>query len=312
LFRDIKRLRAILTNPEMPVQIVIAGKAHPKDHPGKALIREIVQLSREADLYKRIVFLEDYDIQVGRELVQGVDLWLNNPRHGWFDEAYEHSGGWAIGDREPYSEDQDEIHASAIYSLLENEVVPMYYKDREEGVPEEWMKRVKLSLKNLSERFNAQRMLADYRSQLYLPAHRVYTGIQADGFDSVRERARWTSRVHDVWPQVSFKSFGPEVPATLTSGRPMPLHVSVDLAGLSPEDVRVEAVIGRVSGSGQLEQTEVLTLKHIEINGGEHVFGREFLPMQTGRLGFSVRISPNHSDDPLTRPCNSLIKWGID
>ena len=141
------------------MQIVIAGKAHPKDHPGKMLIREIVQLSRDPELLRHIVFLEDYGIQVARELVQGVDLWLNNPRRGeeacgtsgmkagingvlnlsildgWFDEAYEISGGWAIGDREPYSEDQDEIHARAIYSLLENEIVPLYYDRDEEGVP---------------------------------------------------------------------------------------------------------------------------------------------------------------------------------
>ena len=142
------RLKKILTTRDMPVQIVIAGKAHPKDHPGKTSIREIVQLSRDPELAKHIVFVEDYGIEVARELVQGVDLWLNNPRRGeeacgtsgmkagingvlnlsildgWFDEAYEISGGWAIGDREPYSEDQDEIHARAIYSILENEIVP--------------------------------------------------------------------------------------------------------------------------------------------------------------------------------------------
>ena len=151
----------------MPVQVLIAGKAHPKDHPGKQLIREIVQLSRDPQFAKHIVFVEDYDIMVGREMYQGVDLWLNNPRRGeeacgtsgmkaglngklnlsildgWFDEAYEYSGGWAIGDREPYSEDQDEIHATAIYSLLENEIVPMYYRGREEGVPKAWMHRMK-------------------------------------------------------------------------------------------------------------------------------------------------------------------------
>src|SRR4029079_16389638 len=165
LFRDVNRLKKILTNPDMPVQVVIAGKAHPKDHPGKTLIREIVQLSRDPNLSKRLVFLEDYGIEVARDMVQGVDLWLNNPRRGeeacgtsgmkagingilnlsildgWFDEAYEISGGWAIGDRVTYADDQDEYHASAIYSLLENEIVPMYFSGREDGVPEEWIRR---------------------------------------------------------------------------------------------------------------------------------------------------------------------------
>ncbi len=142
LFRDVDRLKRILNNPQMPVQIVVAGKAHPKDHPGKTLIREIVNLSRDPEISKRLIFVEDYGMQVARELVQGVDLWLNNPRRGeeacgtsgmkaamngvlnlsildgWFDEAYDYSGGWAIGDREEYNEEQDDIHASDIYSKL--------------------------------------------------------------------------------------------------------------------------------------------------------------------------------------------------
>ena len=169
LFRDVERLKRILLNKDMPVQIVIAGKAHPKDQPGKSFIREIVQLSRDPELWKHVVFVEDYDMKVARELVQGVDVWLNNPRRGeeacgtsgmkaaingvlnlsildgWFDEAYENSGGWAIGEREPYSDDQDALHASAIYSLLENEIVPMFYEQREQ-TPREWMRRVKQSL----------------------------------------------------------------------------------------------------------------------------------------------------------------------
>jgi len=151
LFRDVTRLKKLLNNPKMPVQIVIAGKAHPKDHPGKTLIREIVNLSRDPEVSKRLIFVEDYSIQVAREMVQGADLWLNTPRRGeeacgtsgmkasmngvlnfsvldgWFDEAYEVSGGWAIGDRVPYAEDQDDLHASTIYSTLENEIVPLYY-----------------------------------------------------------------------------------------------------------------------------------------------------------------------------------------
>ena len=147
LFRDVERLKKILCDAERPVQIIIAGKAHPRDQPGKSFIREIVQLSRDPDLWKHIVFVEDYDMKVARELVQAVDLWLNTPRRGeeacgtsgmkaalngvlnlsvldgWFDEAWEMSGGWAIGDREPYSDEQDAIHASNIYYLLEREIV---------------------------------------------------------------------------------------------------------------------------------------------------------------------------------------------
>ncbi len=333
LFRDIERLKRLLTNPERPVQIVIAGKAHPRDLPGKTLIREIVQLSRAPEIAKHIVFVEDYSIEVAREMVQGVDLWLNTPRRGeeacgtsgmkagvngvlnlsildgWFDEGYEISGGWAIGDREAYSEDQDEIHARAIYSILENEIVPMYYQDREGGVPVDWMRRVKQSLKHLSHQFNSGRMVGEYLSQLYEPAHQAFLEISHDCFQPAHQRADWNQRVHQVWDSVGFVEIGPGPDVSVLTGVPIPLRAVVNLAGLSPSDVRVEAVVGRIGVNGNLEETQVMSLPAVEQNGTGYVFLKEFVPHQTGRLGYSLRISPNHYDDPLTRPCNSLLKW---
>ena len=336
LFRDIDRLKRLLTNRDTPVQIVIAGKAHPKDLPGKTLIREIVQLSRNPEIAKHIVFLEDYSIQVGRELVQGVDLWLNNPQRGeeacgtsgmkagingvlnlsildgWFDEAYEISGGWAIGDRELYSEDQDEIHARAIYSILENEIVPLYYAGREEGVPVEWIRRMKMSLMNLSPQFNCQRMVGEYMSQLYEPAHQAYLDVSAAGYTPARDRAKWNNAVQVVWDKVRFVEMGSGPDGSVLTGKPVPIRVVMDLAGLTPKDVRVEAVVGRVGVSGNLEETQVMTLPPLEQIASGYIFMKEFVPHQTGRLGYSLRVSPNHYDDPLTRPCNSLLKWGAD
>src|SRR5271170_6876792 len=336
LFRDIERLKRLLTNPDRPVQIVIAGKAHPRDLPGKTLIREIVQLSRAPEIAKRIVFVEDYSIEVARELVQGVDLWLNTPRRGeeacgtsgmkagmngvlnlsildgWFDEGYEISGGWAIGDREPYSEDQDEIHARAIYSILENEIVPMYYQDREGGVPVEWLRRVKQSLMHLSHQFNSGRMVGEYLAQLYEPAHQGYLDVSHDCFQPARDRARWNQKVHEVWDRVGFVQIGPGPDVSVLTGLPIPVRAVVNLAGLSPKDVRVEAVVDRIGVNGNLEETQVMTLPAVEQAGNEYVFLKEFVPHQTGRLGYSLRISPNHYDDPLTRPCNSLLKWSSD
>jgi starch phosphorylase len=336
LFRDVARLKRLITNTDRPVQIVIAGKAHPKDHPGKTLIREIVQLSRDPAISKRLVFLEDYGIEVARDMVQGVDLWLNNPRRGeeacgtsgmkagingvlslsildgWWDEAYEISGGWAIGERVPYSEDQDEYHASAIYSLLENEIVPMYYGGREDGFPEEWVRRMKQCLRNISPMFNCQRMLGEYIEKMYEPAHRAYADIRRDGFATARERVRWNEGVHQVWNGVRFLELGPGPDASVISGSPIPMRTVVDLAGLSPSDVRVEAVVGRVGITGQLEETQILRLPPIEQRGSAYVFQKEFVPRQTGRLGYALRVSPNHDENPLTRPCNSLLKWGMD
>ncbi len=333
IFRDKARLLKILTNPAMPVQIIIAGKAHPKDNPGKQFIREIAQLSREPEFSRHIVFVEDYDIEVGRELVQGVDLWLNNPRRGeeacgtsgmkaalngtlnfsildgWFDEAFEVSGGWAIGDRDSYSADLDEIHASAIYSLLENDILPMYYRGREEGVPHAWIQRVKQSLMNLSPMFNCQRMLYDYATRLYEPAHAACLKVRRDDYQFSREKAAWQGRVERSWSNVRIHHDGDGPGRCVLTGTPISLRALLELGALTPDDVRVEAVVGRVSPDGGLRDTTVVSLPCTGQADGRYLFGREFVPHQTGRLGYTLRVSPNHCDDPLTRPCNSPVKW---
>jgi glycogen phosphorylase len=332
LFRDVDRLKRILLNKDMPVQVVIAGKAHPKDQPGKSFIREIVQLSRDPDLWKHLVFVEDYDMKVARELVQAVDLWLNTPRRGeeacgtsgmkvaingvlnlsildgWFDEAYEHSGGWAIGEREPYSEDQDALHASAIYYLLENEIVPMFY-ERKEQTPREWIRRVKQSLMYTSPNFDCRRMVREYMNELYDPAHSQHVRLVQSDFRLIHEKAEWNSRIREVWDRVRFVEAGPGPGGTVMSGKPVPVRAAIDLAGLKPHDVRVEVVVGRVDNNGNLEDTEVLVLPPIESQGQVAIFEKDVVPERTGRLGYALRVSPNHFDDPLTRPCSSLLKW---
>ena len=332
LFRDLPRLKRILTNAKMPVQIVIAGKAHPLDIPGKTLIREIVKYSQDPDLAKCVIFVEDYSLQVAREMVQGVDVWLNTPRRGeeacgtsgmkagingnlnlsildgWFDEAAEESGGWVIGDRDPYSVDRDDAHAAGIYSVLENEIGPMFYEGREQGVPVEWMRRVKQSLKSVSANFNCQRMVMEYATQLYEPAHLGYERIRRDHFAFSREHVRWHKEVSAKWPNVKFVDFGLGI-ENVSAGSSVPMRASLDLAGLTPTDVRVEAVVGRVGPHGELEETQVLTLAPAGQQESTFMFGRDFAPFTTGRLGYALRVSPNHCDDPLNRPCNALLKW---
>src|SRR5580700_4376069 len=242
LFRDVERLKQILLNKDMPVQIVIAGKAHPKDQPGKSYIREVVQLSRDPELWKHVVFVEDYDMKVAREMVQGVDLWLNTPRRGeeacgtsgmkagingvlnlsvldgWYDEAYEYSGGWAIGERETYWEEQDNIHSSAIYYLLENEIVPLYYAQTEGGSSSEWVRRMKESLMNLTPQFDARRMVDDYSRKLYDPSHANWMWMEGGNFEEARSRARWNARVREVWPLVRFVEMGQAPSGPVMSG----------------------------------------------------------------------------------------------
>ncbi|MDP8990971.1 MAG: alpha-glucan family phosphorylase, partial [Acidobacteriota bacterium] len=318
VFRDLPRLKRILTNAAMPVQIVIAGKAHPKDIPGKTLIREIVQLSRDPELPGKVVFVEDYGIEVASEMVQGVDLWLNTPRRGeeacgtsgmkagingvlslsildgWFDEAAEDSGGWAIGNRDPYSPDRDEAHAAAIYSLLENEIVPMYYEARDEDVPTRWMERVKQCIRHVSAHYNCQRMIDDYHTQLYQPAHRAWESMARDTFAAARQHTVWGQQVKQLWPQVRFLEASAGPGAAVSAGASLPLRARIDLAGLSATDVRVEALVGKIGPQGELEEAQVVTLDPQEQQGTAFLFGRQFSPLTTGRLGFSVRVTPNH------------------
>ena len=333
LFRDVDRLRRILCHAERPVQIVIAGKAHPRDQPGKTFIREIAQLARDPQLWKHIVFVEDYDMKIARELVQGVDLWLNTPRRGeeacgtsgmkagingvlnlsvldgWFDEGYEVSGGWAIGDRERYSEDQDAIHASNIYYLLENEIVPLYYGQTEAGLSSEWVRRMKESLMNLTPQFDARRMVDEYSRKLYDPSHSNWMWMEGGNFEEARSRAAWNARVSDLWPQVRFVEMGPSPETPVMSGEPIHVRAQLNLAGLKPEDVRVECLIGPIGTGGNLENAEVISMSGSRLDGEMAVFEREIIPEQTGRLGYAIRVSPNHDDNPLTRPVTSLLKW---
>ncbi len=332
LFRDLDRLQRILTNARRPVQILIAGKAHPADMPGKTLIRDIIHYASNPDLQHRVFFVEDYGIQVARELVGGVDIWLNTPRRGeeacgtsgmkagmngvlnlsipdgWFDEAAEQSGGWSIGSRDEYSPERDDSHAASVYSLLENEIVPLYYEGREHGMPVEWMRRVKQCMKYLSGQFNCQRMIEEYRDHLYIPAHTAFDAIRAGAFELSRDRVRWTHRVAEAWSQVRFQScsLGSE---GVSTGVPLPLVAEVDLGPLEPRDVRVEALVGRVSATGDLEDPQLVLLAPSDRHGTVWTFTQQYQPKATGRLGFAVRVSTNHFDNPLNRPCNTLLKW---
>jgi len=154
--------------------------------------------------------------------------------------------------------------------------------------------------------------VTEYVSQLYDPAHAAYVGVRRDGYEPSRERVRWNEQVHRAWESIKFVDIGLAPDGSVLSGLPIPMRAVLELSGLSPKEVRVEAVIGRVGVNGNLEETQVMALPPVEQQGTAYVFAKEFVPHQTGRLGYSLRVSPNHYDDPLTRPCNSLLKWSPD
>jgi starch phosphorylase len=163
---------------------------------------------------------------------------------------------------------------------------------------------------NLTPAFDARRMVHDYAAHLYDPAHENWLKVQDNDFANARQRSRWNMRVREIWPQVNFVDMGPAPAGPVMSGSAVDVRTAVRLGGLKPEDIRVECVIGRIGASGGLEETEVVLLPSVSVDGDIAVYEREIIPAQTGRLGYAVRVSPNHYDDPLTRPVTSLLKWG--
>jgi starch phosphorylase len=171
------------------------------------------------------------------------------------------------------------------------------------------MERVKRSLEYLSSQFNCQRMVQQYLEQFYEPSHAAFTQARRDGFALARSRVVWASNVAARWDGIRILNCSSGSNSTVSTGSQIPLRALLDLAGLTSGDVRVEAVVGRVDGEGKLADVEVLSLRPLEQQGTAFLFGTHFIPATTGRLGFSVRVSPNHFDDPLTRPCHTLFKW---
>jgi len=193
--------------------------------------------------------------------------------------------------------------------MLENEIVPMYYSGGEDGVPEQWVHRMKQCLMNISPEFNCQRMVNEYMEKMYRPAHSDWQQVKNSRFDRARERTKWSRAVNEAWGNVRFVELGEGPDAAVVSGSAIQITATVDLAGLKPSDVRVEAVVGRVGNTGQLEDSEVITLPPVSQNGAGWLYSTDFVPHQTGMLGYGLRVSPNNAENPLTRPCNSLLKW---
>lgn len=342
LLRDPDRLLRILNDPQRPVQIIFAGKAHPRDNEGKELIKQIVSLARQESFRRHLIFLEDYDITVARYLVQGADVWLNTPRRpleasgtsgmkamangalnlsvldGWWDEAWSMSDphstsiGWAIGGREAHSDPayQDQIEAEALYELLEHDVVPTFYERGANGLPRRWIGRMKASIATLSPFFNTHRMVQEYTEQFYLPAAMSYRKLTADGIAGAKDLAAWQERVRQAWPQIRIEAIEAGALAELQVGREIQVQARVRLGSLTPDDVRVELLVGRVNAAGDLVDVDAMPLKSIGSQpDGLYVYEASTVPCRvSGLRGYTLRVLPQHPD--LTTPFQpGLIVW---
>jgi starch phosphorylase len=321
MLRDPERLKRLLLDPERPVQLVIAGKAHPADDGGKQLIQEIVRFADDPEVRHRIVFLPNYDIAMAQPLYPGCDVWLNNPLRpyeacgtsgmkaalngglnlsildGWWDEWYDGNNGWAIpsADGVESTDVRDDIEAHALYDLIERDVAPRFYDVDGEGVPIRWIEMVRHTLKSLGPKVLSTRMLREYVEKLYAPAA-LSSRWMNSSYEGAAALASWKSRVRSGWSDVHIDhveteglSDSPEI------GGGMDLRVFASLGGLAPEDVDVQVVHGRVKGEDRLVDTAVSSLVLGETyEGGRHRFDGHVELTRAGSFGYTVRILPHH------------------
>ena len=321
MFEDLDRLDRLVNNPDRPVQFIFAGKAHPHDREGKEFIRRIVKVSQMEQFRHSIVFIENYDMNVGRYLVQGVDVWLNNPRRpkeasgtsgmkviyngglnlsvldGWWAEAYSSDVGWAIGNGEEYSPEdwalQDRIEAESIYNILEKEVVPLFYDRGRDTIPRGWIRTVKQSMKALAPFFNTYRMVQEYAERFYLPNYERVVEMNANNMESAREFAAWRNHIETCWDQIKILNVNIEE-THVAVGTEAKITAEVDLGELTPDDVSVQLYFGDLNPRLELEDGDVVNMDIPHANGGTYIFETLHTYETAGTLGFSVRVVPNH------------------
>ncbi len=333
IFRDLGRLERILGDPERPVQLVFAGKAHPADKPGQALVQSIQTLSQEPRFAGKILFIEDYDMAVGRAMTRGVDVWLNNPRRpleasgtsgqkaamngilnlsildGWWPEGFDGENGWAIGSGEnmSVSDAADEADADALYDLLEREVVPLYYDRDAAGVPQGWLERAKNAVATVSPAFNARRMVKDYVEKFYAPAAERARKLSANDYAAAKELASWRQGVQSGWNGV-YISAKPLPTRAARVGETLAVEAVVHPRDFDGDDLRVELVYS--AADAKLEHdlhTVRLECAETYEDGGK-LYRATFSPEVSGALAYGVRVYP--VNDALVSPFDAhAIRW---
>jgi starch phosphorylase len=325
MLNDPERLTSLLLDPERPIQIVIAGKAHPADEGGKRLIQQMVTFADSELVRRRIVFLPDYDMSLANALVQGCDVWLNNPlrpleacgtsgmkaalngglnvsvRDGWWDEWYDGGNGWEIPTADGVSDPvrRDELEATALYELLSKSVAPLFYDAGSDGVPTGWLEMIRHTLASLGPKVQAERMVRDYVTALYTPAAGASRALGANGHAGARELAVWKARIRDAWPDVRIEHVEADA-AEPSLGVALHVRVTAALGNLSPEDVAVEVVYGRTAEEDEIESPSFAQLAPDELGvvpsapGDPVRFTGTVELSQPGPFGYTVRVLPRH------------------
>ena len=335
LFRDLNRLDEIVNNPKRPVQFLFAGKAHPADKAGQDLIKQIVEISKDPRFIGRIVFVPGYDITLAKRLVQGVDVWMNNPTRpqeasgtsgekasmngvmhfsvldGWWVEGYVKDAGWALPQERTYDdyEYQNELDAATIYSTIENEIAPDYYDIDNTGRSSKWIGYIKNTVAMVASNFTTNRMLSDYCKQYYFPQSERYSRLVADGGKVAKEIAAWKKFVGEEWNNMRIVSYTqPNASYTLSDKNKLESEVVIDLGRLKPEDIGVEMLLTSADAKGQLHIQEVFNYELVSYENGVATFKTSVLPERTGMYEVGTRVYPKNAELP-HRQDFPLVKW---
>lgn len=335
LLSDPERLKRLLCDSERPVQLIIAGKAHPMDNLGKQMIKEIIHFIRGEDFRHRIVFLEDYDLNVARYLVQGADIWLNTPRRpleasgtsgmkaamngalnlstydGWWCEGYSPEIGWVIGSGEEHATEdrQDEVESATLYDILEHEVIPQFYDRGRDGLPHRWIAKMKRSMQDVGAQFNTHRMVGDYLRKYYLGACGKFSDLTAGGQERAKSVSAWRERLERHWGGVQVEKVGAGSAKTVSVGDSLTVTANVRLGKLRHDEVEVQVYHGHLSRPGELDETHCVRMEPDgDAKDGLQVYKGELACRASGRRGFTVRVLPYHPD--CVHPyLPGLIRW---
>ena len=319
IFRDEARLLRLLNDPERPLQIVFSGKAHPADDPGKSLIQQIYQLSQRPEFMGKIIFVENYDMNVARQLIAGVDVWLNNPRRpheasgtsgekaalcgipnfsildGWWVEGYDGNNGWSIGEEREYKDEatQDEADALSLYATLEDEIIPLFYARDAQSVPTGWLAKMKNAIRTCAPQFSMKRMVKEYTINYYLPAAANAGAFTANNFALARDMAAWKARLAQQWNALHLQAELQSV-KQITVGEPLQVNARVWLNGVPEGEVAVELLSGAVNAQGQLTAPQVTAMQVVGQENDAQLYQAQVTPTDSGVINIGVRARPRH------------------
>jgi starch phosphorylase len=333
LFSDRERLRAMLYHDQRPMQIVLAGKAHPRDDGGKAIIQEIYRFIRDV-APTRVVFLEDYDMATARMMVHGVDLWLNTPLRpneasgtsgmkaaangvincsvldGWWDEGYTPEVGFAIGSRQvdPDQQKQSFLDYQSLMHVLEQEVLPAFYDRDGGGLPRRWIKMMRNSMRDLAPQFSSDRMVREYMEFEYAPANYRFKDLAQNGQSKARAALAWRDRINQAWQQVKINSVTDTQKSHQPMGAPITVDMLVELGSLRPDEVKVELVYGQIGAERELVDYRIVPAELVGEEGSVYRYQANFECVNPGHVGYTARVRPFH-EDVLVPAEISQIRW---